>query len=229
MERILLIGRRNADTITVRNDLIRTDLSHKVDLADRAAHAVSGLKTGMVDLVVFNMELFSKEKIKIATDMRELGYDFPVLVLAKIIAADILPRIKDMGQTVLLEKPYEKKDLKGIVTKLVTGQLVPQRIHRRFYTNQRADVKSDTLNAILETKMYNLSKGGAYFEHSGKPRMEIGDILHLDMELDKVHRRYKVASRVVWTTKEGMWTGNPGFGVEFIKPDDIYRHVLDNI
>jgi DNA-binding NarL/FixJ family response regulator len=224
--RVLMIGKRNGETIAIRNSLDR-EKRFRVEIATTAKTAIQRITTQNMNLVVFNLENFTKDKIRLASDLRELGYGFPVLVLSQIVAPDTFNEVSRMYQTVLLEKPFESKDLIGITDKLVLGRPVQQRFHKRFYTNQMANI-SLFGGGDLSAKIYNLSRGGAYIE---TPKVELteGDLMRVNVSLNEVHRLYNVDARVIWKTKRGMWSGEPGYGLEFIKGTDVYRGLLKKL
>ena len=222
--RILMIGKRNGETLSIKNELSQGN-RFRVDVASTAQDAVRRITTSTMNLVVFNLDTFTQDKIKLATDLRDLGYGFPVLVLSKIVAPDTFNEFDDMYQTVLLEKPFENKDLVGLADKLVHGNPVQQRYHRRFYTNQKAKMYSFSESQEYSGKLYNLSRGGAYIE-SDDVTFSKGDLLRVNVPLQDVQRHYDLDARVVWTTECGEWAGKKGVGVEFVKGSDIYRNLL---
>ncbi len=226
--RVLMIGKRNGETIGIRNTLMKNKAC-QVEIATTAKTAIQRITAQSMNLVLFNLETFNRDKIRLASDLRELGYGFPVLVLSQIVAPDTFETVERMYQTVLLEKPFENKDLLGLAEKLIHGRQVHQRIHRRFYTNQQAKIESFSGGEEQKAKLFNLSRGGAYFESSEMSEYKNGDLLRLTVPLKDLSRLYNIDARVVWNTKKGMWSGEPGVGVEFVKGTDVYRNLLQKI
>lgn len=224
---VLLIGKRNEETVALKQQLTK-NTGYEVELVSLAQRAIQRLSQGKVDLCVFNFDLFTKEKIKLATDLRAFGYDFPVLVLSRIIAQDAYEAIQNMHDTILLEKPFEQKDLTGLSEKLIKRHPVQQRFHRRFYTNQSTLVSPFAGGTPLEAKIFNLSRGGAYMETKA-PELNVGDIVQLNVELREVYRRYNVNAKVIWKRSESIWGQGMGHGLEFIKAKDVYRDLLHKI
>lgn len=225
---VLLIGKRNEEIVGIKHALAK-NTGYEVELVSVAQKAVQRLMSRQVDLCVFNFDLFTREKIKLATDLRDLGYDFPVLVLSRIIASDAYEAIREMDNTILLEKPYEQKDLWGLSEKLVNRQQVTQRHHRRFYTNQKASLASADGSDPVEVKLFNLSRGGAYVEFNNNIAVKQGDVIQMNVQLNEVYREYNVNARVIWTTQEGLWGTGSGLGLEFVKAKDIYRDLLHKL
>jgi DNA-binding response OmpR family regulator len=225
---ILLIGRRNEEIVGIKGMLAR-NTGYEVELVSVAQKAVQRLTQRDIDLCVFNFDLFTKEKIKLATELRGLGYNFPVLVLSRIIATDAFDAIGDMKSTILLEKPFEQKDLIGISEKMIRKADISQRIQRRFYTNQEASVSAFGGADKVDAKVFNLSRGGAYLEHKGNQNMAKGELVQVNIQLNEIYREYNVNARVVWSSQKGIWGTGKALGVEFVKTQDIYRDLLNKI
>lgn len=225
---VLLIGKRNEEVVALKQQLTKTT-GYEVELVSVAQRAIQRITAGKVDLCVFNFDLFTKDKIKLASDLRSLGYDFPVLVLSRIISTDSYEAIRNMHNTILLEKPFEQKDLHGLSEKLINGTNVHQRHHRRFYTNQKALISPFQGGDATLAKLFNLSRGGAYLESTEKPKVKKGDIVQVNVQLNEVYRQYNVNAKVIWTTTDGLWGTGSGYGIEFLKAKDVYRDLLHKI
>ena len=225
--KLLLIGRRGGETSLLREKLARNKL-YKIEVAEVATEAIERMRDPELNLVLLNLESFTKEKTRLTNEMRDAGHDFPVLILARVIAPDSYKTIEAMERTILLEKPFEEKDLYGLVDKLAQGRRVEQRIHRRFYTNQAAEVLNFRDEAKSPARVFNLSRGGAYLEMENH-KMMTGDMVSMNVNLNEMSRSYKVNAKVVWSTASGYQTGRPAVGVEFLKAGDIYRNLLSRL
>ncbi len=224
---VLLIGKRNEESVALKQQLSR-NTGFQVDLASVANKAIQQLTSGNVDLCVFNFDLFTQDRIQMAMDIRSLGFDLPVLVLSRIIAMDAYEGIQNMKNTILLEKPFEQKDLTGICEKMIARMPVNQRFHRRFYTNQWTSMSPFKGGDASEAKLFNLSRGGAYLEVPNAA-VKTGDVVQLKIQLQEVYRKYNVNAKVIWTNKVGVWGTGAGVGLEFLKAKDVYRDLLHKI
>ncbi len=214
--KILLVGRATDDTNNLRRELKRQD-DYTVEMATTPDLAIENIQSNQVDLLVFNTEILTRKKLEMTSDLKEIGQNFPVLVLANSIMADTLGDLESTKGTVFLEKPFEIKDLFGITDKMITGEDVRQRIFRRFQTNQEgAFAKPPAMDVQLSIRIRNLSQGGAYFEYEGRPHINIGDQIYLEIPLQQVKRDYKMKARVVWVTPTSA-LGRNGLGVEFMR------------
>lgn len=225
--KILIVGRRSGETASLRERIARNKL-YRVDVSEIASDAIEKMMTEKLDLVMFNLDTFTREKIKIASEVKSLGRAFPTLILARVIAPETYRMVEAMDKTVILEKPYEDKDLWGLVDKMAQGRVVSQRIHRRFYTNQRAEIEPLGLGNVKPTQVFNLSRGGAYLEAT-EHNLQKGDLVRLNVNLKEISKQYVVSAKVVWTTPKGMESGQPGIGVEFLRSGDVYRNLLSKL
>jgi len=102
---------------------------------------------------------------------------------------------------------------------------VKQRIFRRFYTEEEAHLELFKGGTSIQSKVRNLSKGGAFIEYKGPP-ISVGEMLRVNIELKKVERRYEFNAKVVWSAKVSPWGEDPGVGIQFIKSGQVYQNLL---
>jgi Tfp pilus assembly protein PilZ len=147
-----------------------------------------------------------------------------IVVLAKRDAALAVAELGDTnGRVIFIEKPYENGDLIGIMRKLITTRAVAQRIHRRFPTNQHAQLEIAGSEKTLGSRVCNLSKGGAYIEvDSPSPPLKIGDDFRLRLQLSKINRIYLIPAKVVWMRPSANHTES-GIGLEFTGPGEMSK------
>lgn len=179
----------------------------------------------LVSIVVLNTPSFNVPARQAITDARRLGYKGPIMILSKVDTIEGLKEIKALDNVVLLEKPYEVKDLQGIVRKFILARKVEQRIYRRYHTVQRAEVEIVGHERKAMTTLFNLSRGGCYFEFTDGAKVKVGDTVKMTIELAEVNRRYAMPAKVVWTTAAGM-SGGHGVGVEFLGRGDVESRPL---
>lgn len=223
----LLVSQKNEEAERIQAELGRNRL-YKIRLIDRADQVLKYIQTYKIDCVVFNLSVFTVEKVSFASHLRDCGYNFPVMMFSNNIQLAALEALKKIPKTVMIEKPFESKDVWGIADKLVQGRHVSQRIHRRFYTNQKAHLVHSTTGEELSGRIYNMSHGGAYMEiDSGM--IKNGDVLRLRIPLDKFSKSYTVDAKVVWASEHGIWNGKPSCGIQFLKSGDVYRNLIEKL
>jgi CheY-like chemotaxis protein len=223
----LLVSTRSVDALKISQEITRNKW-YRVTMVDSALEATSSIAKGEIDCLVFNFENFDLNKIKLVTHVRELGGKFPIIIFATTIQKEVFELIQKVEKVVVVEKPFEPKDVWGICEKFVQGRKVLQRHFRRFFTDQSAYIEKTGSGETLEANIYNLSRGGAYIELTSG-RANPGELLNLTINLDKVSKAYRVDAVVVWTSPRGFLHGNPAIGVQFMKANDVYRNLLDKL
>ncbi|RYZ65330.1 MAG: hypothetical protein EOP05_20760, partial [Proteobacteria bacterium] len=173
--------------------------------------------------VIINLMEWNAKEAIVVNDLRKAGYSGPVLVTAKADLSSALAELRAMKDVTFLEKPFDTKDLVGIVRKMLHARAVAQRIHRRFDTAQDAEIESDA-GKKMASRVRNLSRGGAYLEFMVPAPVKIGDRVKVTLELKDVNRTYTLPAKVVWTSR-GSGRG-AGVGVEFTGPGDVKSAIL---
>lgn len=187
------------------------------------------LKSKSIHLIMLQTGILVGDDIKYVQYLRGLGFAQPVLILTDNVGATNVELNAEKHKIYFLERPFEMRCLKGLTRKLLVTKVVPRQEFRRFRTNVVATMETFISGERYDTFMFNLSKGGAYFESSKKPAVSIGDLLRVKVSLDGMDRDHHMHGRVVWTTPKGPTAGGYGLGVKFIKSTDIYRKLLDKV
>ena len=99
---------------------------------------------------------------------------------------------------------------------LLITKNIPQQVHPRFITNQKAVIESAYSGDAVTSSMFNLSKGGAYCEFEADESFRIGDVLRIKIQLNDMNLERVMNAKLVWKTRRGSYSGKPGIGVKFI-------------
>jgi hypothetical protein len=214
-QRIVLASATEQENVIIKRKLdpIVFDLGPTQFLSVRP-QGVSSTLDNTTSLIILNTQTFNSAARQSVTDSRRLGYKGPIMLVSKVDMLDVLDEIRRMENVVLLQRPYEVKDLQGLVRKSMITRKVSQQVHRRFNTVQRAHVEMIGKTKAATT-LFNLSRGGCYFEYPNRAEIKVGDIVNMTIELDEVKRSYAMPAKVVWTTPVGQ-SGGHGVGVEFL-------------
>lgn len=188
---------------------------------------------GNPDLVIFNFNDWNQNELQFVEGLRKEGYERMIMILAKADAPTAVQNLALLEKVVYLEKPFEIRDLVGIAEKAISQGAVAQRIYRRFNTEQQATVefsgtdsggKSGGTRAI-GSRIFNMSKTGAYLELNSLQDVNVGEMVKLRMELEDVSRTYVMPAKIVWTQIMGR-TGGTGVGVHFTGRGAVRRHIF---
>lgn len=226
--KIILVG-NNLETASEIKSVLAADPLYKILQASDFNEAVRKMGQNKTQLVIFDSEVLTEEKVSFVRSLRGLGYPTPVILLGRAIDPKARQLVaSSYSKAVIVEKPFAHRHFLGVVSKLVTGRDVSQQTHKRFYTNQEAVIEQLGKNKKYSGAMLNLSKGGAYLEIADDAS-ELSGIVKMKIHLSEVDKQYEVNARVVWNSKSSIWGKGQGIGLEFIQAKDVYRNLLNNI
>lgn len=228
MQRVLLNCKSITDARFLKN-YIETELPYEVILSQDPKDIELSLKTKNIHLLLMQTGNLAQQDLVYAHQLRKQGFAYPMLMITDAIGNMDIDELNLKHKMYFLERPFELKTLKGLARKLMVAKTVPQQVFRRYRTNLLTTVETFISGEKYETHMFNLSRGGAYFELSKKPSVSVGDLLRLKVHLTDVEREHHIHGRIVWTTHKGHAAGGYGLGVKFMKSTDIYRSLLNKV
>jgi Tfp pilus assembly protein PilZ len=228
MQRVLL-SCKSVDDARFLKTYIETELPYEVFIAFDPTEIAASLKAKSIHLLMLQTGNLAKQDLAYALHFRNNGYTHPIMMITDLVGNIDIEEIHQKHRIYFLERPFELKTLKGLARKLMSSKIVPQQVFRRYRTNLSATLETFISGDKFESHMFNLSKGGAYFEFSKKPTMAVGDLLRMRVHLADMEREHNVHGRVIWTTHKGHAAGGYGVGVKFMKTNDIYRKLLDRV
>lgn len=228
MHRVLLNCKSINDARFLKN-YIETELPYEVILSTDTRDIETSLKAKNIHLLLMQTGNLATQDIAYAQALRKSGYAYPMLMITDTVGQTNIEELHEKHKIYFLERPFELKTLKGLARKLMVTRAVPQQVFRRYRTNLMATLETFISGEKYETHMFNLSKGGAYFELTKRPGVSVGDLLRLKVHLTDVEKEHHVHGRVVWTTHKGHAAGGYGLGVKFMKSTDIYRRLLEKV
>lgn len=228
MQRILLSCKSIDDARFLKN-YIETELPYQVVLAFNPKDIQTAIKSKNIHLLMLQTGNLAQQDINYALELRQEGFVYPMMMITDALGELPIDDVSDKHKIYFLERPFELKTFKGLARKLMVSKQVPQQIFRRYRTNITATLETFISGERYYTHMFNLSRGGAYFELTQKPTVGVGDLLRLKVNLSDVEREHHIHGRVVWTTHKGHAAGGYGLGVKFMKGSDIYRNLLEKV
>lgn len=228
MQRVLLNCRSIDDARFIKNYL-ETELPYEILLAFDHKDIEASIKSKNIHLLMLQTGNLAAQDIAYAAQLREKGYSYPMLMITDSVGDVNIEEANNKQKIYFLERPFELKTLKGLARKLMVAKQVPQQVFRRYRTNISATLETFISGEKFETHMFNLSRGGAYFELTQRPMVNVGDLLRLRVSLNAVEKQHHIHGRIVWTTHKGHAAGGYGLGMKFMKSTDIYRNLLDKV
>ncbi len=149
----------------------------------------------------------------------------PILLLSKVADAAAMTSFENLPSCVLLEKPFDEKDLRGIAEKFLHTKQVQQRKFRRYATQQVVSVSSYVSEYHSPSRVNNMSLGGLRIEGAVEA-LKVGEVVKINFSLDKLNVERVMNGRVVWIDQE---QGQPSAGIQFMKESEVYSHLLREI
>lgn len=228
MHRVLLSCKSINDARFLKN-YIETELPYEVILNHDPKEIEPSLKSKNIHLLLMQTGNLAKQDISYAQALRKTGYAYPMLMITDTVGDSNIEELSEKHKIYFLERPFELRTLKGLAKKLMVVKSVPQQVFRRYRTNLLATLETFISGEKYETHMFNLSRGGAYFELTKRPVVSVGDLLRLRVHLTDVEREHHIHGRIVWITHKGHAAGGYGLGIKFMKSTDIYRRLLEKV
>lgn len=228
MQRVLLSCKSVDDARFLKN-YIETELPFEVILSFDQKGIEAAIKAKNIHLLMLQTGNLAAQDIAYARTIRQMGFHYPLLMITDALGNTNIEEVNEKHKIYFLERPFELKALKGLARKLMIARTVSQQVFRRYRTNLSATLETFISGESYHTHMFNLSRGGAYFEMNKKPTVGVGDLLRLKVHLQDMEREHHVHGRIVWTTHKGHAAGGYGLGIKFMKSTDIYRNLLDKV
>lgn len=228
MQRILIKCDFRLDAQEIKTYL-EAELPYEISLAYSHLEMEGSLKEKPTHLLILQTGASMNKDIQYVQAIRQHGFAHPILLITNSLGNLEFDVFSEKYKAYFLERPFEMRALKGLTRKLMVMKTVTQQVHRRYRTQQNAMLEPFVNSDRLESRMYNLSVGGAYFEFTKRPELRIGDLTRVKIPLSNVNREHTINGRVVWTTHRGHSGGGFGVGVRFMKNNDVYRHLLEKV
>lgn len=178
-----------------------------------------------IDLLVYNYSLNLNMNLKQQVmTWRQRGFLGSIIVISKVTDFNLLAHMNTLHNFVVLEKPFEDKDLNGIAYKFLSTIKVNQRRFRRFNTVQNVEVECYKNSEKYGSKVQNISLGGLCLEGDWS-RMDQGDLVKVHFPLDQIKREYTMNAKVVWIGRGSA----AEVGLEFVNDEEVYNQLLDSM
>lgn len=228
MQKILLLSQDLQEISNVRA-LLEGSLPFLAYCSTTLPDTVELINRQPFNLLIYDSNYFALENMGEVMELRARGGNFPVLVTARDVYSRGFFDPRKNNKMHWLQKPYQEKEIIGLIRKLMVSRVIPQQMFKRYRTDQIVDLETLASGDVIPTSMYNLSKGGAYCEHDGVKAVSVGDLIRLRFRLQEVNRDHSLNARVVWTTRKGRFSGRSGLGLKFIRPEDVHRLLMEKV
>lgn len=215
-----LEGKKIADVLDM------ADLGHRHPNYEiiRPAQLVDRLDPS-IDLMIYNnhnnLSISFQQEVH---NWRKKGFLASIILMSRVMDTALIDQFEILNNFVLVEKPYDDKDLRGIAEKLFRATQVAQRKFRRFSTNQDVAVTSYKTDFKSVTKVHNISLGGLCVEGHARG-LQVGDLLKINFSFEKLNVERVMNGKVIWV-QDGE---SPSAGIQFVKEEEVYGQLLRDI
>lgn len=151
--------------------------------------------------------------------------DLPVILFTNKVTEESLKLARKYKKYYVLGRPYLSRDVLGIAYKMVHEEVPEQQLCRRYVTNQQTELQIVGEMDNIPARITNLSLSGCKISYGNGYSWSEGDLLKLDVPLDKLQKQHSVHAKVVWVERDA----SNEMGVEFIPTEDVYSHLLANV
>ncbi|MCB0379257.1 MAG: PilZ domain-containing protein [Bdellovibrionales bacterium] len=175
-------------------------------------------------ILVYDAKEVNKYMQAFVKEARRANYEGPIVILGKIPETVNIETYLDDDGIVFIEKPYEVKDLVGIVWKYLTMMKVKQRQFRRYEVREKAIIETYNSDYKADTTIHDISKGGMRVigDHIA---LKAGDLLRIHFNFDQIQKERVMSAKVVWVKKKDDNTQEAG--LQFVSQKAVYQYLLN--
>jgi len=208
------------------------EILDKSDLGDRSPHfeilrpaQLVDRMDPSVDLMIYNnhnnLSISFQQEIQ---TWRKKGFLASVILVSRVMDTTLFDQYEALNNFVLVEKPFDDKDLSGIAEKMFRAAQVPQRKFRRFSTNQDVALSSYKTDFKALSKVNNISLGGLCIDGQWN-NLQVGDLLKINFSFEKLNVERVMNGRVIWVQPGEKSSA----GIQFVKEEEVYGQLLRDI
>jgi hypothetical protein len=213
---ICLASRTEHETFLLQKKLepLRYEVNNLKFLSSHVA-TIREVVDATTSVVVVNVSDWTIREFNQVRDIRPNRFSGGVVVLSRTPLPDELRTVPDFDNVVFVENPAQLSSLLGIVRKMLLFRSVSQQYFRRYTTNQTIEVELMTRRERFNSRLSNLSKGGARVDFTVAKTLKVGDFVRIHVKLLEMRKIHIVPAKVVWSNGS-MDRPSTSAGLEFI-------------
>ncbi|MDZ4676029.1 MAG: PilZ domain-containing protein [Oligoflexia bacterium] len=192
------------------------------------SEALQKLSDGEIKCVIFSIPVFHQKSVKFISKLRDIYREMPIIIVSGKIQREAFDSATEIKRVVILEQSFVKTELLAICEKVAKGHEIYQRKTKRFSTDQMVDLERMLTGEVMKGFLFNLSQGGAFINIE-RGVIVPGDILKMNVKLDKLDKSHLVFAKVIWVLQQGFGLNKPGAGLKFMKAEEVYSSLLDTV
>jgi response regulator RpfG family c-di-GMP phosphodiesterase len=216
------------DEVDVLKKQISRNNSYNIESTKTIKAVYERVATGEVNCLIISLNFLDANTISVINKLRSYNQALAIVIVCNKVHREVVTFAKEGKRIVILERPYSERELTRICEKIVLGLEIFQRKTKRFPTNQPADVEKLNRHETAVCQVFNMSKGGAYIELE-KGALSPGDVIKLNIHLDKLGKVHTLHAEVIWVVPHGFHQEKNGAGLKFMSVEEVYTSLLEKI
>lgn len=118
MKNILVVDDERMFLMSLAEGLMQSFKEFKIFTAENGEYAMRVLDSNSVNLLLTDLQMPVKDGFDLLRHVREFFPDIQVIVMTAYINEDIMGRLKSLGFSEILEKPFDLEDLIGKIRRM---------------------------------------------------------------------------------------------------------------
>ncbi len=129
-----------------------------------------------------------------------------------------------------LETDVDEERFYQLVNKILKDGAVKQQMHRRYLTNEQAEMMAFGQENKIKGKLKNLSLGGAFIALplASTLRLDAGDMIKVQVPLKHEGKTHVINGEIMWLHKDEK-NKIQGVGIHFLSKEECYEKMMSKI
>src|ERR1035438_4949781 len=161
---LILNGDNDVATVTKALHEIPHIPNSSIERAESLSSAFTRVSQRGVSAFILTQNVFDLDLAGNIQKLLQADTNLVVIVIAGRVQKEALIFAKQLARIGVIEKPLQDGELKSVCEKVMKGQRVHVREHKRWATKQRTLIESIESPKQAEGLIFNISKGGVYVE-----------------------------------------------------------------
>lgn len=226
MIKVLTVGQNTPSLKDIHSKLspLRADFK-EVCFTVAKPGAIGAAISDNVNILIYDAGSMNPLMAVLIQEIRKTGFIGPILILASVPQGMDITDFKKLKNVHILEKPYVKSQLLGVVKNCITDTEAKARRYQRFDVQESAVLETYNSDFKVETTINNISKNGVRIEGS-LSGIKKGDLLRVHFNFDQIQKERVMSARVVWKKTDG--DSKEEAGLEFVSQQAVYQYLLNS-
>ena len=224
MIKVLTVGHNPSALKRIHTQLTALRKEHDIFFVNAKPGSIASSIKENINILIYDAGELSPLMAVFIKEIRKTGFLGPIVILASIPQGMELQSFQKQKQVHILEKPYVKMQILGIVKNCISNTDIAARRYKRFDVHEHAVLETYSSDFKVETTINNISQNGVRIE-GDLSGVKKGDLLRLHFNFDKIKKERVMSARVVWKKIDG--DKKEEAGLEFVSQKAVYQYLLN--